>query len=63
MNAPAGVTPVQTGIPLAAPMELKIQDRSHRVILDAGTPVLVETPLGPVNAILKKISDFPSLAA
>ena len=61
MNAPAGVTPVQTGIPLAAPMELQVTGSFSQSDLDGGTPVLVETPLGPVNAILKKISEFPSL--
>jgi hypothetical protein len=61
MKAPAGIMLVQNGVPLAAPMQLPIRGVLSRADLEAGNPVLIETDLGPVNAIFKKISDFPPL--
>ena len=59
LSFPAGAIPVQTGIALPEPMTVPI----HASVLedDMGTerPTLVQTPLGPVNALFKKLRDFP----
>jgi hypothetical protein len=59
LSFPAGAIPVQTGIALPMPMSVPI----HASVLqdDIGTerPTLVQTPLGPVNVLLKKLRDFP----
>lgn len=59
MRAPAGVRPVQTGIPLTSPAELPIK-ASLSPQFDSGNPILLGTPLGPVNIVFKKIrgSDY-----
>jgi hypothetical protein len=59
MNAPAGVTPVQTGIPLATQISLPINASLLREDIGTEKPTLVQTPLGPVNVLFKKIRDFP----
>jgi hypothetical protein len=59
MNAPAGVTPVQTGIPLTSPISLPIKASLLRDDIGTEKPTLVHTPLGPVNVLFKKIRDFP----
>ncbi len=56
MNAPAGTVPVQTGIPLAEPMQLPIQ-----AVLPASAEVeavMLQTPIGPVNVAFKRIRGF-----
>jgi hypothetical protein len=58
MSAPAGVTPVQTGIPLATPISLPIKASLLRDDIGTEKPTLVQTPLGPVNVLFKKIRDF-----
>lgn len=59
MAAPAGIVPVQTGIPLAAPATIPISGRFSPEDIETGKPFLLQTPLGPVNIIFSKISDFP----
>jgi|ERR1700730_2267520 len=59
MNAPAGITPVQTGIPIAAPMILPINGSILEDDIADEKPTLLQTPLGPVNIVFKKIRDFP----
>ena len=58
MRAPAGLTPVQTGVPLLTPLDLPIT-ASFPDDLGAGHPMLLETKLGPVNIVFRKIRDFP----
>jgi hypothetical protein len=59
MTIPAGATPVQTGIPLATSMSVPLT--ASVLLADIGTdkPTFVQTPLGPVNALFVRISDFP----
>jgi len=57
MRAPAGITPVQTGVPLIVPADIPIIV-TIPVDLAGGAPVLVQTPLGKVNIILTKIRDL-----
>jgi hypothetical protein len=52
---PAGLAPVQTGIPLTAPARVPITATLLQADLNAEKPILIETPLGPVNVIFKKI--------
>ena len=59
MAAPAGITPVQTGVPLAAPITLPITATFAVADTVSEKPILLGTPLGPVNVIFKKIRDFP----
>lgn len=63
MNAPAGITPVQTGVPLAAPLSLPINGSLSVSDLDSNVPTLLQTPLGPVNVLFKKICNFQGMAA
>lgn len=58
MVAPAGIVPVQTGIPLLAPATMPISGWLRQEDVDSGRPVLLQTPLGPVNIIFSKIRDF-----
>lgn len=59
MRGPVGMRPVQTGIPLSAPLELPftITLAQH---FGSEKPFLLNTPLGPVNIVFKKIRDFPA---
>jgi hypothetical protein len=59
MVVPAGVTLVQTGTPLAAETTVPITATLSQADIVSEKPVLLQTPLGPVNAIFKKIRDFP----
>jgi hypothetical protein len=59
MSAPAGVVPVQTGIPLTEPMSLPISGSVPIQNITTETPTLLQTPLGPVNVVFKKLRDFP----
>ena len=59
MAAPEGVTPVQTGIPLAAPIALPITATLAQADIATEKLILLQTQLGPVNVIFKKIRDFP----
>jgi len=59
MNAPAGITPVQTGVPIAVPISLPINGSLLKNEIDSDVPTLLETPLGPVNVLFKKIRDLP----
>lgn len=54
ISAPAGMPLV----PLPAPLKLPIKTTLPRD-LGAQHPVLVETLMGPVNVIFKRIRDFP----
>ena len=58
MNAPAGITPVQTGIALAAPLALPMSGKIAGRDLDNDMPKLLDTPIGPVNVLFTKIRDF-----
>jgi hypothetical protein len=58
MKAPAGVMPVQTGIPLAAPISVEINGSILLSDVDSDRPTRLETQLGPVNALFQKIRDF-----
>jgi hypothetical protein len=57
MNAPAGVAPVQTGIPLAAPAAIPIIATVKVTDFLTEKPILIKTPIGPVNVIFSKIRD------
>ena len=59
MHAPAGATPVQTGIALTADAIFPISANLPRVAMDNEAPILLKTPLGPVNLVLRKIRGFP----
>ena|SRR5215831_8323831 len=59
LSLPAGATPVQTGIALPAAMSVPIHSSVLENDLGSERPTLVQTPLGPVNALFKKIRDFP----
>jgi hypothetical protein len=55
---PAGVSLVQTGVSLASPADIPIAASFEQGELSGGKPVLIRTPIGPVNVILNKIRDF-----
>ena len=59
MKAPAGITPVQTSIPLAEPATLPISTTLTQEDIVTEKAILLDTPLGPVNVIFKKIRSFP----
>jgi len=59
MAASAGITPVQTGVPLAAPISVPISVTLTQADTSGEKPVLLQTSLGPVNVIFKKIRDLP----
>jgi hypothetical protein len=59
MTAPAGMTPVQTGIALAAPISVPITATLKLEDITTEKPILLQTELGRVNVIFKKIRDFP----
>jgi hypothetical protein len=59
MNAPAGITLVQTGIALTAPLSMPITGSLSPGNINSETPSLLHTPLGPVNILFNKIRDFP----
>jgi hypothetical protein len=58
MFAPAGVTPVQTGIPLVVPMTLPIAATFTQEDTANEQLVLLKTQIGPVNVIFRKIRDI-----
>jgi hypothetical protein len=58
MSAPAGVTPVQTGVPLAAPASIPLAGAIKQDDLRDNRPTLVNGPLGAVNVIFTKIRDL-----
>lgn len=58
MSAPAGLVPVQTGVPLAAPASIPITGTLRPEDLERPDPLLLHTPLGAVNIIFHKIRDF-----
>ncbi len=58
MAAPAGITPVQTGVPLAAPISVPITATLTQADLNSDKPTLLQSPLGPVNVVFRKIRDF-----
>jgi hypothetical protein len=62
MKAPAGLRPVQTGVPLANPVEMAISGSlpGTSELLDATTsaPRQITTPLGPINIVFRKIRDL-----
>jgi len=58
MNAPAGVTPVQTGIPLASQLNLPISGALSENDIKSENTILLQTPIGPVNIIFKKLRNF-----
>ena len=51
----AGLTPVQTGIPLATRVSVPISASLLQDEIGSGTPTLVQTPLGPVNVLFSKV--------
>jgi hypothetical protein len=59
MNAPAGITPVQTGIAITEPMNMPISGSIPLGNIASETPTLLQTPLGLVNVVFKKLRDFP----
>ena len=61
MSALAGLTPVQTGIALAAPMTMPIRMSLAARDFTGNRPAVLRTPLGPVNILFRKIRDFPEL--
>lgn len=58
MAAPAGMTPVQTGVPLAAPISVPITATVSRNNLNSNSATLLQSPLGAVNVIFHKIRDI-----
>ncbi|SRR5579883_1074213 len=56
---PAGVTPVQTGIPLAAPSRLNFNGKMSLNDISNDEPVLIQTPIGPINVLFSKIRNVP----
>jgi hypothetical protein len=58
MAAPAGLTPVQTGIPLAAPISVPITATFAQADINSDKPTLLQSPLGPVNVVFRKIRDL-----
>jgi hypothetical protein len=58
MSAPAGVTPVQTGVPLTAPISVPITATLAQADIDSEKPTLLQSPLGPVNVVFRKIRDL-----
>lgn len=59
MSAPAGIIPVQTGIALTEPMNLPISGRVPQGNIGSETATLLQTRIGPVNVIFKKLREFP----
>ena len=59
MAVPAGVTPVQTGIPLAVAATFPIEANLVKADILGEKLILLRTSLGPVNLIMRKIRDFP----
>jgi hypothetical protein len=59
MSVPAGVAPVQTGIPLTEPISAPISGSVSIDNITTETPTLLQTPLGPVNVVFKKLRDLP----
>lgn len=59
MAAPAGVALVQTGIPLPSPTTIHITGTLRQEDVEAERPILLQTLLGPINILFKKIRDFP----
>jgi hypothetical protein len=57
LTIPAGATPVQTGIPLTTSMTLPIEASLSESDIGSASPYLLQTPLGPVNVLFKKIRD------
>jgi hypothetical protein len=58
MHAPAGVTPVQTGVPVPAPVSLPITGSVKQEDVGTERPTLMQTPLGPVNVLFQKIREL-----
>jgi hypothetical protein len=58
MAAPAGTTPVQTGVPLTAPINVPITATVAPANLNSEKPFLLQSPLGPVNVVFRKIRDL-----
>lgn len=59
LSMPAGIVPVMTGIPLASPISVPIRISLPQGEIGGEKPTLVQTALGPVNALFKKVRDFP----
>ncbi len=57
--APAGVVPVQTGIPLVAPITITLSGKLRQEDVESGKPVLLQTQIGPLNIIFRKIRNLP----
>jgi hypothetical protein len=57
LRAPAGITLVQTGVPLSAPTDMPIEAHLPNDLAN-GSPLLIETPLGKVNVAFLKIRDI-----
>lgn len=58
MRAPAGVALVQTGEVLAAPRTLPITGSVEQDEIGSGRPILMQTPLGPVNVAFQKLREL-----
>ena len=58
-TAPPGARPVQTGVPLTAAVAFQIKATITRKLGDHSAPITVQTPLGTVDVVLRKIRDFP----
>jgi hypothetical protein len=58
MSLPAGVAPVQTGIPLPAPIADTISGYFLISNIGSQNPTLLETGLGPVNLLIQKIRNM-----
>lgn len=59
--APAGTRPVQTGETLTAPFSMPAKFLLPRGRINTSEPTLITTRLGPMNAIFRKIRDYPGV--
>jgi hypothetical protein len=60
MTAPEGTIPVQTGIPITSPTTIPLTASISSKDFAEEKPILLITPLGPVNVIFKKVRDCPN---
>ncbi len=59
ISIPGGAMSVQNGIPLAAATTVHIDATMAKADMLSQKIVLLQTALGPINVIYKKIRDFP----
>lgn len=55
---PAGLWPVQTGVPLQKPISFPVKVSLPRAV-GVEKSAIAQTPLGPVTVLFRKIRNFP----